>query len=165
MKVIQADCIKCGAPLDVRSGARSVACTFCGAAVTVVSAAAGRPHDKLEELEKELALSRRDRAIDQLDQEWRETRERLLVRDKHGSAHLPTTATAVATMVIGGVFGILWTVFAAPAGAFALFGLVFAAVAVVMGIIHLGKIRRYEDARSSYQRRRRRLMEAAEEAS
>lgn len=126
--------------------------------------AGGAVADKLAE---QLAETRYQNELARIDREWQIERERYMIAGKTGR-HLPTAGEGLVTAVVGGVFGVFWTVMAfsmtsgAPDfGPFAianvvmpLFGVVFTVGAIGLGIYAMNKAQAYNQAFAAYQRRR-----------
>ncbi len=119
-------------------------------------------------LASQLAEVRYQNELERIDREWEAEREKYYVVDKHGHRYIPTVAQGLGGAVVIGVFGLFWTIMAisitsgAPDfGPFAiakvfmpLFGVVFTAVGIYLGINGANKAREYQDALAAYHRRR-----------
>jgi len=104
---------------------------------------------------------RHQNEVARLDREWELEREQYMVTGRYGSRHLPSEGGSILGAVLLGGFGIFWTITAASGGApvfFVLFGVVFIAMAVGMGISGATKAAGYREARKKYQQRRARLL-------
>lgn len=118
-------------------------------------------------LSEQLAETRYQNELDRIDREWQIERERYMISGKHGR-HLPTAGEGLATAVIGGGFGAIWTVttfsmtsgspdfgpFAVANVVMPLFGVVFTAGAIGLGIYATNKAQAYNQALAAYQKRR-----------
>ena len=156
-------CNHCGAPLQVPRGVNFLTCNHCGRQLAIRRTADATYTEVLGELQRsteriseQLEELTRQNALAQLDREWEQERERHMVADKHGRRHVPTEGSLVGGTALAVVFGVIWMVFAANAGGggFALFGLVFIAVAVVAMIHGQHKAREYRQAERRYRQRR-----------
>lgn len=168
-------CSQCGAPLDVPLGVMFVTCKQCGVGLRVkheASVAYTEVMEKLsrttDELSEQVAGLQRSQELDRIDREWQRERESLMVTSKHGRTYVPTVESGVLAMVVGGGFGIFWTIMACgmtgamsghgPASGFGaifpVFGVIFTVLAVVLGISNIEKAKRYKRAERSYRQRR-----------
>jgi hypothetical protein len=116
----------------------------------------------------QLAEVRYQNELARIDREWEIEKEKYLVTGKHGRRHVPTVAAGRAISIIGGVFGLFWTLIAfsitsdAPDEGpfrftrifFPLFGIAFTGGAVWLGIYMARKAEEYNRALTAYQERR-----------
>jgi hypothetical protein len=123
-----------------------------------------------EHLADQLAEVRHQNDLAQIDREWHIEREQYLIPDRWGRRYVPTAGLGIGGAVIGGVFGVFWTImaFAITSGApdvgafsiakvvFPLFGVVFVAAAVGYGLYAYSKAQQYQAAFRAYQDRRAR---------
>jgi hypothetical protein len=120
-----------------------------------------------DHLADQLAEVKAQNELARIDREWEIEREQYMIVGRYGRRHVPTTGMGIATAVIGGGFGIFWTIMAfsiasgpvpGPAGGigsiFPLFGVVFIAVAVGWGIYCMNRAQKYEEAYQAYRARR-----------
>jgi hypothetical protein len=116
----------------------------------------------------QLSEVRYQNELARIDREWETEKEQFTVPDRFGQRQLPTTGMGRGMAVIGGVFGILWTViaFAITSGApdegpfavvkvvFPLFGIAFTVGMIWFGIRISRKAEEYMQAHAAYQARR-----------
>lgn len=121
-----------------------------------------------EHLSAQLAEVRYQNDLARLDREWEIEREQYMVEGKYGRRYLPTPGGSLGMAVVGGVFGIFWTImtvsmmFAGPAEEpfrvasclFPLFGVLLTCFAVSLGVNAYAKAQKYQEALARYQRRR-----------
>ena len=160
-------CSQCGAPLDVPAGVQFVTCKQCGTALRVkhdATVAYTEVIDKLakttDQISDHLAALRHEQEIERLDREWDRESESLMSVSKRGETYVPTVASGVLAIVVGGGFGIFWTVMSASIGApffFPLFGVVFIVLAIGLGLSNIDKAGKYKRAEEAYYRRREAL--------
>lgn len=146
-----------------RSGALSDT-EFGRAKEAVLSGGAAPRGDAVDALRDEAELAR-------IDREWQIERENYLVTGRNGwGRHVPTTWEGLLTAVVGGAFGLFWTVMAVgiTSGApdegpfavakvfFPLFGVVFVVGAIGYGVFVCARARQYEAAHEQYRARRAR---------
>jgi hypothetical protein len=115
-----------------------------------------------------LAEVRYQNELARIDREWEIEKEKYMVTGKHGIRHIPTVAAGRGVSIIGGVFGLFWTLIAfsitsdAPDGGpfqfvrifFPLFGIAFTGGAIWLGIHLARKAEEYNRALAAYQARR-----------
>lgn len=157
-------CSQCGAPLDVPVGVPFVTCKQCGVGLRVkheATVAYTEVIDKLakttDQISDHLAALRHEQELERIDREWERERESLMSTSKRGESYVPTVAAGVLAMVIGGGFGIFWTVSTASMGApffFPLFGVVFIVLAIGLGLANIDKAGKYQRAEQRYHQRR-----------
>lgn len=174
MKVTKVCCQGCGADLDVDEGIRFVTCNFCGARLEIVHDDTVT-HSKLLEkigqqtdaMADDLKVIRLQNELEQLDREWQVDSQRFMVSDKHGHTRPPSAIGGLFMAVVGVAFGIFWisqaTRMGAP-GIFPLFGLVLIGAAIFAAINGMAKSSGMNRARSSYEGRRRQLLERIRQA-
>jgi hypothetical protein len=122
-----------------------------------------------QQLSDHLAEVRYQNELARVDREWEMERQKYFITDRYGRRHIPTSGMGVATAVIGGIFGVFWTIMAiaitasgpsdGPFGiakvVMPLFGVVFIVAAIGYGIHCYSRAQQYEKALAAYQARRR----------
>lgn len=117
--------------------------------------------DQLAEVKYQNELAR-------IDREWEIEREQYLVSDRYGQQHVPTPGISTGVAILGGLFGVFWTILATSiAGAFPrqgafgiakvllpLFGVFFTVAAISYGLYCRSKAKRYLKAFEKYKARR-----------
>jgi hypothetical protein len=118
----------------------------------------------------QLAEVRYQNELAQIDREWQIESDRYLIADRAGRRTIPTAGMGVAMALIGGVGGLIWTIFAAsithmgPEGhgppaiigiIFPLFGVLFMGTAIGYGIYCCSRAAKYRQAFKDYKARRR----------
>jgi hypothetical protein len=150
-----------------RSGALSET-EFAKAKAAVLAGATDRPPVE-QHLSDQLGEVRYQNELARLDREWEAERERYMITDRYGRRYLPTPGMGIGMAIVGGVFGVLWTVMAvaitgsAPGGGpfdiakivFPLFGVVFVVAAIGYGLYAYSRAQEYRKALAAYQARRR----------
>jgi hypothetical protein len=154
-----------------RSGALSEA-EFTKAKTVLLSAPpAGSEQQLGDHLADQLAEVRYQNELAQIDREWQFERQQYLIRGQYGTAQVPTAGMGIATAIVGGVFGVFWTItavsitgdapdfgaFAAAKVFFPLFGVVFTLVAIGYGMYAFSRAQKYEEAFAAYKARRARV--------
>ena len=153
-----------------RSGALTDAEFAQAKAALLNGAPAGTDQPLAEHLADQLAEVRHQNDLAQIDREWQIEREQYLIPDRWGRRYVPTAGLGLGGAVMGGVFGVFWTImaFAITSGApdvgafsiakvvFPLFGVVFVAAAVGYGLYAYSKAQQYQAAFRAYQDRRAR---------
>jgi hypothetical protein len=180
MKLVSVCCNHCGAPLEVPAKTRFLTCTYCSARLEVQRSGGAAYTEVLESIDErtqqiadDVRALKVQQELESLDRDWETERAGLLVRDKKGRLHVPTTTGSLLGAGIMGGFGTLWTVMAvaitrnAPMPLvgviFPLFGVLFVVAAVAMGITGAQKAARFEEAQRRHQaRRRKKLAELGE---
>lgn len=121
-----------------------------------------------EHLSDQLAEVRYQNELAQIDREWEIERRQYLVTTNYGRQQVPSRAMGIGMAVVGGVFGIFWTIMAvtitgsAPDHGpfqvtkvvFPLFGIVFICAAIGYGIYCVNRAEAYNKAFARYQARR-----------
>ena len=106
-----------------------------------------------------------------IDREWEMQRQQYYVTTRYGVRQLPTTGMGIGIAVVGGAFGVFWTIMAiAITGSapdvgpfsvakliFPLFGILFTGAAIVFGIVCNIRAKKYQEAYEAYQRRRQQV--------
>ncbi len=119
-------------------------------------------------LGEQLAEVRYQNELERIDREWEMEKEQYTVAGQNGRREVPTAGAGIAAGVVIGVFGAFWTAMAvaitsgAPnVGPFALakvffplFGVVFTAGGIWMGVHVYRKADAYNKAYAAYQQRR-----------
>lgn len=122
-------------------------------------------------LAEHLAEVRYQNELARLDREWEIERQQYLIADRYGRRHVPTAGMGMGSAVVGGVFGIFWTIMAASMtsgapdfGAFSLirvvfplFGVLFTAAAVGYGLYAYSRAQKYDVAYRDYRARREKV--------
>ena len=125
--------------------------------------------DVSEHLSEQLAEVRYQNELARLDREWEIERQKYLITDRYGRQHIPTTGMGIGIAVVGGGFGVFWTIMAiaitgsgpsdGPFGVarviFPLFGVVFVVGAIGYGIYAYSRAQEHDLALAAYQARRR----------
>src|SRR5437764_601090 len=95
-----------------RSGALSET-EFARAKAAVLAGAAAPARPAVEQhLADQLGEVRYQNELARLDREWEAERERYMITDRYGRRYLPTPGMGIGMAIVGGVFGVLWTVMA-----------------------------------------------------
>ena len=150
-----------------RSGALSDQ-EFAQAKARLLNAPAAPEQQFGRHLSEQLSEVKYQNELTRIDREWEMERQQYMVRDRYGARYVPTAGLGVATMIIGGLFGGLWTVMAvaitgdAPdVGGFTiakvifpLFGVLFIAVGIGWGLYAVNKAQQYQRAYEAYKARR-----------
>ena len=116
----------------------------------------------------QLAEVRYQNELERMDREWASEKENFMVAGKYGQRYLPSRPMGIGISVVGGLFGLLWTIMAfsitrgAPDFApfsvakviFPLVGIGVTIGAVVMGLYTVKKAEAYQRALAAYQQRR-----------
>ena len=164
MKVLSIACNNCGGPLEVPKKVRFLTCNFCDSRLEVQRTGSTYFTHVLEavgDLKHEVETLKLEGRLQRLDRDWHEQRESLKVRNNHGRSHIPSTIGTVVMMVVM-IFalivmsGIGSTAVGGPPAAGLL--LVGVAIVLVIGAVHLGKAKKYEEKKAHYTRKRRELM-------
>src|SRR5262245_9661928 len=154
-----------------RSGALSEAEFTKAKAALLSGAPAGSEHQLGEHLADQLAEVKHQNELAQIDREWQIERQQYMVQGRYGTTHVPTPGMGIGTAVVGGAFGLFWTIMAiaitggAPdEGAFSiakvcfpLIGIVLTAGTIGYGIYTYSRAQRYQQAFATYQARRARV--------
>ncbi len=182
MELTPITCNHCGASLEVPPNARFVTCRYCNSQLeikrtesTITTEVLHRIDQNTTSMAQDLQAIRRESEIERLDREWAARQGQLMTRDKQGNAARPSATTGIVMAVTVAGFGILWTIiaFAMSAGAhsfgapgpfqfisciFPLFGILFVAGAIAMGIKTALAANRYNDEERQYLARREELL-------
>jgi hypothetical protein len=125
----------------------------------------------VQHLAQQQAEIKHQNELARIDREWEMQKQQYYVTTRYGVRQLPTTGMGIGIAVIGGVFGVFWTIMAiaitsgAPdVGPFAivkiifpLFGVLFTGAAIVFGIVCNIRAKKYQEAYEAYQRRRQQV--------
>jgi len=145
---------------------------FAQAKAALLSGASAAPAEPLgQHLADQLAEVRYQNELARVDREWEVERQNYVLTDRYGRQQVPSSGMAIGTAIVGGVFGLIWTVLAfsltsldsdfAPFGlihvVFPLFGVGFIIAAVGFGFYAYARAQRYEQAFAAYQERRRQV--------
>lgn len=154
-----------------RNGALSEA-EFAKAKAALLDGRAASSEQQIgEHLAEQLAEVKYQNELAQIDREWEMERQQYLLRGRYGTTHVPTAGAGIGMAVVGGLFGVFWTIMAvamtsdAPDfGAFSvakvffpLFGVVFTVAAIGFGIHAHSRAQKYEAAFAAYKARRARV--------
>jgi hypothetical protein len=130
------------------------------------------PPPAADHLADHLAEMRQQNELARIDREWQMEREQYMIPDRYGRRHVPTAGFGVGGAVVGGLFGVFWTImaFAITGGApdhgpfpiakvfFPLFGVVFTVAAIGYGLYTASRAEKYQAAFRAYQQRRARAL-------
>lgn len=119
-------------------------------------------------LAEQLAEVRQQNTLAEIDRAWEIERQDYMLRGKYGQRYVPTTGMAVGTAVVGGGFGVLWTImtfamtsdmpdfgaFSTVRVVFPLFGVLFVGAAVAWGFYGYQSALKYQAAYRAYRGRR-----------
>lgn len=169
MKLLSLNCNQCGAPLEAPQKAKSVVCTFCEARLAVKQTASAFYTESLEHVEAPTQTIQNDaeeirvqKELLRIDREWDEQREGFVRRDQHGNIRVPSRSDAISIGVgvaIGSLAVIAMAFIPGVPGAFALFGLAAVAAGAVFVVAVWGNVKKYEEKRDAYQRRRQVILD------
>src|SRR5579871_6392421 len=81
-------------------------------AAVLAGAAPGNRPPVEQHLSDQLAQVRYQTELARIDREWQAEKEKYMVTDRFGRRTLPTPGVGIGMAVVGGVFGVLWTVMA-----------------------------------------------------
>jgi hypothetical protein len=153
-----------------RSGALSES-EFARAKAAILSGSGSASDASLgRQVSDQLAEVRYQNELAQIDREWQIERERYMITSNDGRRNVPTAGMGIATALIGGVGGLIWTIFAfslthaGPEGfgpppiigiVFPLFGVLFMCAGIGYGIYCYSRAAQYQQAFERYQARRR----------
>ena len=98
-------------------------------------------------------------------------RQQYLIRGRNGISDVPTAGMGIGSAVVGGGFGVLWTImavamtaaapdfggFSAAKVIFPLFGVVFIVATIGFGIHAYSRAQKYDEAFAAYKARRARV--------
>ena len=149
-----------------RSGALSDE-EFAQAKARLLNAPAAPEQPLGQHLSSQLAEVKYQNELTRIDREWEMERQQYMVRDRYGARYVPTAGLGIGTAVVGGLFGIIWTVVAAnltsnaPGGGsgivevlFPLFGVLFTGAAIGYGLYAATTAQQYKRAYEAYKARR-----------
>lgn len=162
-----------------RSGALNEAEFTKAKAALLSGAPAGSEQHLGEHLANQLAEVKHQNELAQIDREWEIERQKYLIWGRYGSAYVPTAGMGIGAAVVGGVFGLFWTIMAMSItsggpdfGAFSvakvffpLFGVVFTVAAIGYGMYVYSRAQKYQDAFAAYKARRTRVMSVPDAAA
>ena len=125
----------------------------------------------VQHLAQQQAEIKHQNELARIDREWEMQKQQYYVTTRYGVRQLPTTGMGIGIAVVGGVFGVFWTImaFAITSGApnvgpfaivkiiFPLFGVLFTGAAIVFGIVCNIRAKKYQEAYEAYQRRRQQV--------
>ncbi len=81
-------------------------------AVLLSNPQASASTDESTFLTEQLLVLRRQNELAQIDREWEIERRQFQMLGRYGRTFTPTIGMGIATAIVGGIFGIFWTVFA-----------------------------------------------------
>lgn len=137
-------------------------------AVLLIGGAAPATQPFGQHLSDLLAEVRYQNELARIDREWESERQQYLVANLYGQKFVPTSGMGIGSAVVGGVFGVIWTVMAvsiarsAPSFGpvaiakfvFPLFGILFVVAAIRWGVQYHSRALKYDAAFHAYQARR-----------
>ncbi len=158
------NCNNCGAPLGVPAAAKFVTCAHCGTQLAIRRTESVSYTEKLdsiaertEEIAEQVSRLAQESELDRLDRQWAAEKEQFMVSNGKGNRSLPSAAGSLVAGGIAAVFGLIWTIFAASAGAtgfFVAFGVVFIVFALFLAATGYTKVRDFQAAYRRYRRHR-----------
>jgi hypothetical protein len=121
-----------------------------------------------QHLSDQLAEVKHQNELAQVDRAWEIERQQYLIPGNYGRRLVPTTGMGIAIAVVGGIFGVFWTVMAiaitgsAPNDGpfevakviFPIFGVVFTTAAIGFGCYVYTRAQKYQQAFAAYRARR-----------
>jgi len=124
-----------------------------------------------EQLAQQLADLKHQNELAQLDRQWEIERQQYLVRGRFGAMFVPTTFLGTGVMVMGGAWGVIWTIAAviitslAPIDGgfvifkivFPVFGVLFTVAAIAYGMHITSRATKYSQSFAAYKTRRAQL--------
>jgi hypothetical protein len=154
-----------------RSGALNDAEFAKAKAALLDEAPAGHGRQIGEHLANQLAEVKYQNELAQIDREWEIERRQYLIQGQDGIAHEPTAGMGLGMAIGVGVFGVIWTIFAASLTSggpdegpfsvakviFPLFGVVFTVMAIAFGIHTYSRAQKYQAAFAAYKAKRARV--------
>ena len=182
MEISTVSCNSCGAALQVDDSSRFVTCRHCGAQLevkrndsTLSTEVLNRIDQRTAVMAENLTAIRRDAEIERIDREWSLRQRDLMVSNKNGSTSTPSTIAGIMIIVIGGGFGLFWTIMTASmmssaattlgsagpgkiASFFPCFGVLFFIAAVASGVTVITKASRYQDEEQQYRKQREAML-------
>jgi DNA-directed RNA polymerase subunit RPC12/RpoP len=115
MDLKSVSCGNCGAPLQVPGAVRFLNCNHCGSSLEIKHTNSvtycemiSQIDERTERIEQKLEIMELERELEQLDQRWQTTRERLMVSDKNGHKKVPTTGSAMVGATVSTIFGLVF---------------------------------------------------------
>lgn len=161
MRVIAVNCNQCGAPLQVPAKTRFLTCGFCSSRLEVhregdaiYSEVLESIEEKTNQIAEDVETIRVQNELERLDREWLSDQAQLMVRGKHGEFSVPTIPGAMIGIAVAVVFGLVWIGIAINIGApmsFPLFGLVFIAFGVFLGVSGMQKAKAMQSRRQRFE--------------
>jgi hypothetical protein len=153
---------------DLRRRGTLTDAEFEQAKAALLAGGTGPAEQSLGHLSNQLAEVRYQNELARIDREWEIERQQYLVADRYGRRHIPTSGKGIGSAVVGGVFGVIWTVmaFSITSGApdfgpfaiaqvvFPLFGVVFILAAIGWGVHCHSRAQKYDAGYRAYQARR-----------
>jgi hypothetical protein len=185
MQLLSLTCQQCGAPLEVPAKITQLTCQFCGTRLKVQRTGSAAYTETLEEVAHSVARVadntdqlKIEQEIARLDREWMMSRERFMMRGKHGHLSVPGRLNALIGGAIIVVFGLFWTTTAAGVagmvgfginrvgggplsllpGLLPCFGVLFIIGGIVMAVTAFGKAIHFEQHQHAYHAERNRLL-------
>lgn len=166
MKVKRLKCNSCGADLEVNAKIKFLNCSFCGSSLTIVHSGNAIFTEVINEIKENTdilvdnsGILLIEKEIERLDREWLIERERYKIKSKH-SSDLPNNSTIIMSFIglaLGSVFIIFWM--QNCSFEFVVFGIVGILVLFFNAISAIIKTVNYNNAKSSYLRKRQRLLD------
>lgn len=115
MELKSLSCGNCGAPLQVPDAVRFLNCNHCGSSLEIKHTDSVTYCEKIAQIdertvriEQKLEILELERELEQLDQRWQTTRERLMVSDKNGHKSIPTIGSAMVAATLSTIFGLVF---------------------------------------------------------
>ena len=155
---------------ELRRGGALSESEFSRAKAALLADAAGgaKPSATEEHLAGHLAEIHYQNELARIDREWEIERQQYLIPDRWGRRIVPTPGMGIGIALVGGVFGVIWTVmavaitgsapdvgpFSVAKVAFPLFGVVFIVAAIGFGLYAHARASKYQAAFAAYQERR-----------
>jgi hypothetical protein len=162
MKLFALTCANCGAALEVPAKVTHLTCEFCGTRLQVQRSGSAIYTEALDHIartttriEDNTEVIKLQNELERIDREWMLQREQYMVRGKDGQLSVPTKVASIVGAGLMAVFGIF---FATVAPGIGFVGIIFAVIAVAMGIYSLSKAEQYESQHREYAARRQRLL-------
>jgi hypothetical protein len=176
MNVITLTCNHCGAPLDVPEGVNFFNCRFCSSRLAIersASAVYTRVLEGLEqktnEISQDLQTIKAQNEIERLDREWQVERDQLLIHRKDGRTAEPSVAGTIGSSLMLALIGLVWFIGSTSmsrggmnhgiSSLFPILGLGLMGFSLVALIRGLQKARDFDFQRSTYEARRRQLID------
>lgn len=158
-------CGGCGAPLTIPENVEYVSCKFCHAQLhvqrnqsVVFTEVMKSLQQQTERLADNTEVLRIQNEIALLDREWEQQSAGLMVHGKHGSVSVPDKTSTVLVGIFVVAFGLMWTCIAGVMfPPFALFGILFVAIAMWNIIKQHNNAGRYAELQAAHEIKRNKL--------